>query len=114
MLQYIRLQQFSLHSHSIVLLYGLQLRDRGDELVAETDGVALGGEEDSVESVGQKEVRHPAAFQVESVRDYAEMDVGRERGGIFLEPSETFSGGQKQDRTVPGLQFRLRGDDVVD
>ena len=33
----------------------LQLGDRGDELVAETDGVALGCEEDSVEGVGQKE-----------------------------------------------------------
>ena len=34
----------------------LQLRDGGDELVAETDGVAFGGEEDTVEGVGQKEV----------------------------------------------------------
>ena len=66
------------------LIYPLQFGDGGDELVAEADGVAFGGEEDAVEGVGEEEVRHPVAFEVETVRDDAQMDVGRKRGGIFL------------------------------
>lgn len=61
-----------------MLVYPLQLSDGGDELVAEADGIAFGGEEDAVEGVGEEEVRHPAAFQVKTVRDKAKMNVGRE------------------------------------